>query len=325
MADEGIEHTILAPWQVEGGPLIDTRRPVRLELGDGRSIVAVLYDGLLSAAVSFEPDATVDADAFVRDRLVPRMSQSMVDGAPPLVVIASDGELYGHHQPFRERFLARLVGRDAPPDLPFGTPSLGEAIAAAEAGGLPSTALMERTSWSCEHGIARWSTDCGCVADGSWKGPLRSALDRLAGGIDGATDHLVRALPGAPDPWAARDAYVDVVIGARSEDEFVGAHLGGSPSSDDRSAFARLMEAQRWRLAMFASDGWFWDDPFRIETRQNLRCAARAVRIVDGLTGSRLESGLLADLALFRSVETGLDGAEIYRLALEDVGQTGQR
>ena len=79
LADEGIAHTILAPWQVDGGSCLDTRRPVRIDLGDGRSIVAVLYDGLLSAAVSFEPTATVDADAFVRDRLVPRFHEPLAD------------------------------------------------------------------------------------------------------------------------------------------------------------------------------------------------------------------------------------------------------
>jgi alpha-amylase/alpha-mannosidase (GH57 family) len=67
LADEGVEHTILAPWQIDL-PDLDTRRPVRLDLGAGRSIAVAIYDGLLSAAISFEPSATVDADAFVRDR-----------------------------------------------------------------------------------------------------------------------------------------------------------------------------------------------------------------------------------------------------------------
>ena len=127
LVDHGITHTVLAPWQVVGvddGEL-DTRRPVRVDLGDGRSIVAVLYDGLLSAAVSFDPAATVDADWFVRDRLLPRLSQEPLPGeAPPLVVIATDGELYGHHQPLRDHFLSRLVGRTAPRDLPYATPTL---------------------------------------------------------------------------------------------------------------------------------------------------------------------------------------------------------
>jgi alpha-amylase/alpha-mannosidase (GH57 family) len=199
MADEGISYTILAPWQVEG--IVDTRRPHRIDLRDGRSMVVVLYDGLLSAAVSFEPEATIDADAFVRDRLVSRF-----DGEDDtLVVIATDGELYGHHQPHRERFLARLVGRTAPADRPFEVVPLERAVGEAAAGPLPEARLHERTSWSCHHGVERWISDCPCVADGSWKAPLRTALERLAGGIDSATDDIARGLPGGPDPWAARD------------------------------------------------------------------------------------------------------------------------
>jgi hypothetical protein len=72
---------------------------------------------------------------------------------------------------------------------------------------------------------------------------------------------------------------------------------------------------------MFASDGWFWDDPIRPETRQVLRAAARAVRIVDRLAATRLERRLVADLAVFSSPSRGLDGAGIYRMALADVDQ----
>ena len=74
---------------------------------------------------------------------------------------------------------------------------------------------------------------------------------------------------------------------------------------------------------MFASDGWFWDDPIRPETSQILRAAARAVRLVDGVAGTRLEGRFVADLALFTSPSRGLDGAAIYRMALADVGQPG--
>jgi hypothetical protein len=74
---------------------------------------------------------------------------------------------------------------------------------------------------------------------------------------------------------------------------------------------------------MFASDSWFWDDPIRPETRQNLRCAARAVRLVDAACGTRLERGFVADLGLFTSPSQGLDGAAIYRAALSEVGQPG--
>ena len=75
------------------------------------------------------------------------------------------------------------------------------------------------------------------------------------------------------------------------------------------------------QLNGFASDGWFWDDPIRPETRHVLRAAARAVRLIDGAAGTLLERRLLDDLATFSSPSRGLDGAEIYRMALADVDQ----
>ena len=73
-------------------------------------IINAFYDGDLSGAVSFEPAATADADRFARDRVATRLAGTpFPDGEPGLVVIATDGELYGHHQPFRDLFLQRLV------------------------------------------------------------------------------------------------------------------------------------------------------------------------------------------------------------------------
>jgi uncharacterized protein DUF3536/glycosyl hydrolase family 57 len=315
LVDAGITHTILAPWQVDGGPSFDARRPVRIDLGRGTSIVAVPYDAGLSTAISFDPSSTVDADAFIRERLMPPFEADFDGGG--LVVVATDGELYGHHQPFRERFLARLVGSTAPADRPYATPPLADAIAAAEVDGLPTAGLRERTSWSCHHGIARWLTDCPCVPDGSWKTPLRAAFDRLAGGIDTETERLAAGLPGAPDPWSARDAYVDVVIGATTRGAFAAEVLG--PVSDrDEGVLIDLMQAQRWRLAMFASCSWFWDVPDRVETASALRAAIRAARLIDALAGSELEIRLLDDLRLVEGV-TG-DGAELAGVALDAVG-----
>ncbi len=315
LVDEDIVFTILAPWQVEGTPWIDTRRPVRIDLGDGRSIVAVLYDAALSTAVSFEPTATIDADTFVRERVVPRFED---DGEDGLVVIATDGELYGHHQPFREQFLARLVGSTAPSDRPYATPSLADAVARAASGGLATAHLRERTSWSCHHGIDRWAGDCDCVSDGDWKRPLRAVLDRLAGGVDAATDHLAAALPGSPDPWAARDDYVDVIVGVQEAAGFVGDRLGTSAGPEDVRVLHDLLDAQRWRLAMFASCAFFWDVPDRIETAGALRAAVRAARLVDALADTALEARLLADLAMVHGED--VDGTDLVQAALSVVG-----
>jgi hypothetical protein len=327
LTHEGIRFTILAPWQ-SADPSIDTGHPYRVDLGDGTSIVVVFYDAGLSTAVSFEPEATSDANRFARDRVGARLAGSPPPGADAaLALIATDGELYGHHQQFRDLFLQTLVAPGAaPPDRSFDVVVLGDVILDGPGGHDPPAQIQERTSWSCHHGVARWSAECPDAIDGRWKGPLRAALERLAAGIDVATETAFAALPGAPDPWALRDAYVDVVAGHTDPEAFAAERLDSSKASAaDRARLLAILEAQRWRLAMFASDGWFWDDPIRPETRQILRFAARAVRIIDGIAASNLERRLVADLALFTSPSRGLDGAAMYRMALAEVGQPGPR
>jgi uncharacterized protein DUF3536/glycosyl hydrolase family 57 len=337
---EGVEHTILAPWQAAETHL-DTRRPYRVALDGGRSIVVVFYDGPLSAAVSFDPAMTADADRFVSEHVEPRLaSASFVDGATPMAVIATDAELYGHHRVFRDLFLRRVV---APTEADTATRSFDVvdlATVLQEQADEPfrTTRIVERTSWSCHHGVARWTAECPDAQDGRWKGPLRAAFERLAAGIDATTITLLRGLTTVRESVAdpdellaeARDGYVDVLFGAVTPGAFAErwlaqAPLAGrpftGPETADQDVLLGSLEAQRWRLAMFASDGWFWDDPARLETAQVLRAAARAVRIVDGLAGTHLEHRLVADLATLVSPSRHVDGGVLYGEALDAVGQ----
>ena len=334
LADEGIRWTVLAPWQAVAAAL-ENRRPHRIDLGGGRSLIVAFYDAALSGAVSFQPAETADADQFARDWVLPRASSplhrdssSSWQAGSPLVVIATDGELYGHHQQFRDLFLERLV--DPTVDRGFDVVFLGQALAAENRDTLPDAHIADRTSWSCHHGVLRWSGECPCAPNGRWKQPLRAALERLAGAIDALTEWRAAALPGAAgsdgrpahvDPWAARDAYVDVVLGVEAPESFSARCLDEAAPASARHELEMLMEAQRWRLAMFASDGWYWEEPQRPETKQVLRCAARAAQLVDELTGACLERRLVEDLALVISPTRGVDGAAIYREALAEVGR----
>ena len=321
MAEAGVESTILAPWQAETAH-VDDRLPYRVDTGGGRHIAVVFYDGDLSAAISFDPGVTADADRFARERVLPRLAGSLPDGGAPTIVLASDGELYGHHQSFRDLFLNRLVAdsEDAP-DRGYDVVTLADATREREGRPHPEIHIRDRTSWSCHHGVLRWSGECPCAADGRWKAPLKAAFDRLAGGIDTVTETLTVGLAGRDGIWSARDRYVDVVIGALTPDAFAVEVLGGRASAEERGRLLAVLDAQRWRLGMFASCGWFWGDPLRIETRQVLRAAARAARIVDGLAGTDLESRLVADLGTLASPEAGVDGAMLYRRALSEIGQ----
>ena len=66
LADNEIKFTILAPWQVEGFENLSLDQPYLVELPDNRDpIVVFLYNRELSTLVSFNSDATKNADHFI--------------------------------------------------------------------------------------------------------------------------------------------------------------------------------------------------------------------------------------------------------------------
>src|SRR5512136_168816 len=182
LAESGIEYTILAPWQAEHESL-DVTEPYRVALSAGKSITVFFYHQGLSTGISFNPNLTNNADEFVRNVILPSfIFEKEQRGEPQLLLIASDGELYGHHQHFRDRFLAHLVnGASSSVGLEKSYPALWLKKYPPQ----HWVSIREGTSWSCHHGVERWRGNCGCTAgDGRWKGYLRQAFNRLAYQLD---------------------------------------------------------------------------------------------------------------------------------------------
>src|SRR6188472_2742382 len=144
-AEAGVTAVILAPWQADTAH-VDPRQPYRVDVGGGRHLTAMFYDGELSAAVSFEPASTADADRFARERVAPRLDGELGNGGDPTLVIATDGELYGHHQSFRDLFLQRLVAPEAGAGRSFDVVGFHAATAEAEGRPHPEIRIRDRTS-----------------------------------------------------------------------------------------------------------------------------------------------------------------------------------
>jgi len=143
-----------------------------------------------------------------------------------------------------------------------------------------------------------------------WKGQLRTALDRLAGGIDAL--YLSETKDRVRDPWALRNAYIHVILGEMSGEALLHEYAAKALTTDESRRLLTMLEAQRFRQAMYTSCGWFFEDLSRLEPRYVIANAARAVRLVEEATGISLEDGFRRDLAQAESWITYENGADIY-------------
>jgi alpha-amylase/alpha-mannosidase (GH57 family) len=287
LAAAGIRFTVLAPrqakrwrklgekqWSAEGG--IDPSRAYLCKLPSGKSIALFFFDGIISQQVAFE--RLLDSGERFLDRLMQGFDDDRKHAE--LMHIATDGESYGHHHTFGEMALAYVLDRlRQHPDV--RVTNYGEFLELHP----PEweVEVHENSSWSCVHGVERWRADCGCRMRGDWRqgwrGPLREAFDKFKGRLDAFFG--TRGRECFPDPWAARDGYVEVILDRTPEalPRFFQKHA--YPDLDEvltREALC-LLEMQRHALLMYTSCGWFFDEISGLETTQCLRYAARALQL----------------------------------------------
>src|SRR5262245_39111529 len=209
LADEGIRFTVLSPlqahrirpvppaghheveesaWQDAQGGRFDPTRVYRAALGGGRELALFFYDGPIARGLAF------GGGLSSADDLVTQLESGFDPGRdhPEVLSVAVDGETFGHHRKGGDETLATALRRiEARGDLKL--------VNYAQALDLvPPTweaEVIERSSWSCVHGVERWRSDCGCETSGrpgwkqAWRAPLREALDRLRDRLTVVFDH----------------------------------------------------------------------------------------------------------------------------------------
>jgi alpha-amylase/alpha-mannosidase (GH57 family) len=321
----GIKFTILAPYQASrvrmnketewinlAGQGIDSRRAYACNLPSGRSIALFFYDLTISRAVAFEK-LLFSGENLAR-RLTARFDPE--GDSAQLIHVATDGETYGHHHSHGDMALAYALDYLGQNKLARIT-NYGEYLAQYP----PSqeVEILERTSWSCIHGVGRWESNCGCNAGGNglwkqeWRRPLREALDWLRDEL--ATVYEVGAKELLKDPWTARDEYARIVIdhSAGTVDRFLDEQAVRDLSAEEVVRALRLLEMQRHLMLMYTSCGWFFDEPTGPETVQVLQYAGRAVQLSEQLFGGEREEQFLNRL---EKVESNIpefgNGRNIY-------------
>jgi alpha-amylase/alpha-mannosidase (GH57 family) len=344
LVEHGLKYLILAPrqcqrvrplgsgpadWKDVGDGSVDPGVAYRYEHrdGSGRGLALFFYDGPIAQAIAFE-NALADSQRFIA------LFKRAEGGEGRVVHVATDGESYGHHSQWGDRVLAYALRREAV-EQGFEVTNYGAYLAAHPPrlqADIKAGPDGEGTAWSCAHGVGRWIRDCGCHTGGqegwnqAWRGPLRQALDIVRDGLAAEFERAAHGL--LRDPWAARDAFVQVVLDPSpiSKKVFFAEHANRPLTPEEEVRVLSLLDMQRQCLLMYTSCGWFFNELSGIETVQILRYAARALDYAAELGLRSHREAFLAKLKEARSnlPEHG-DGAAIFHKLVEPARVTVER
>jgi alpha-amylase/alpha-mannosidase (GH57 family) len=317
LADQGMKFIILSPyqakrvrplaggdWQAVQGHTLDTTQAYRCFLPEGkgrrskpRHLEVFFYNGDVAADLSF---GDLLQDSY---RLAERLVEEFSPGRfrPQILHVATDGENYGHHKKFGELALAHVISVALPQKgfkltnyaafLELAPPKLEVELYLGPEG--------QGSSWSCAHGVGRWQENCGCSTGGlptwnqRWRAPLRESFDFLSKRL--AALFEIEGQKYFRDPWAARNAYIQVLLD-RSQPvlaEFFSRQGVPNLTERDWMPALKLLEMQRHALLMYTSCGWFFADLSGLETLQVIKYAARALQLGQGFTAEPLEEPFL--------------------------------
>jgi len=334
LIEQGINFSILSPYQalrirkIPDGEWtdarngnIDTTRTYKVyskrAIPADKSLAVIFYQKDISKAIAFEH--LLKNANFLVSKIKEAIPKDFKNSC--LINICTDGESYGHHEPFGDMCIAYFFKKEArnqnliitnysnflkisPPEfeveLNFGDDSEG-------------------TSWSCFHGVKRWKEDCGCSINKikgwnqKWRTPLKKAVDILADEL--AKVYEKESSKYIRDPWEARNDYGDIIVNNWSEASislFFEKHLKDKNDRTSKSKVLKLLESQRYAIQMHTSCAWFFDDIEGIEAIQNLKFAAKACELVKEFTPADFILPFLKELEKAAGNQTKISGKNIF-------------
>ena len=327
LVENGIKFTILSPyqaqkirkngetnWQDVSWGNIDPARSYRyyIKSAPGKFIDLFFYDGAISKSVAFD-ELLRDGNKFV-NRL--KDGISTMRNYPQLINIATDGESYGHHTKFGDMALSYAM-KVKVKDEGFIITNYAEYLEKYRSEW--EVEIKPVSSWSCFHGVGRWSCDCGCSTGGhagwnqKWRKPLREALDYLRDETVSIFKNNGKKYFLSPDE--ARNNYINVILD-RSDSNvktFQEEYFLPDLDEEQKVRAMELLEIQRQAMLMYTSCGWFFSEISGIETVQIMKYAARVIQLSRNFCKKDLESKFLDILSEAQSnLEEYGSGKDVY-------------
>jgi hypothetical protein len=312
LAAEGLKFTILGDDQgVFRGPEAKQRSagPFLWRRGE-RTLAVFRFDRALSALISFG-DGLEDGAA-----LAERLAQAALELEPGgALLVATDGETFGHHKRSGAAELARAMMALGRRDDVVVT-NCSAYLAAHPAAG--SFEINGPSSWSCAHGIERWRSDCGCRIDPetmqAWRAPFFDAMEFVKNHTNEVYDRFAPPMVEKPGDALRESVLLFIDPNPAVQEEFFTRHK--VTDEHKRERLMRLFEMVRAGQSALTSCAWFFDDFGGLEGRVALRWAARAVEIAAEFAPG-IEGELLGRLRELRSNRRDIGDAATLYLSLK--------
>ncbi|MCS7233246.1 MAG: DUF3536 domain-containing protein [Synergistetes bacterium] len=297
--NEGIKFVILGAHQCEKVKPLDGQwinvnewslninRPYKVFLEKDQYIWVFFFHRPLSGELSF--GSMLRNGDLMGEKLIQESLKT--ETLPSILLLACDGETFGHHHKFGEMALSRAIKKIKESNVAEIAPleyilRLFENLPAWEA------TIRENTSWSCAHGLGRWQEDCGCSTGGEpnwhqkWRAPLREAINFLVDKSDELFEDLSEKL--FKDPLKTLEEYINLVEGKISQESFLKEYF----KNPEKNALLglKLLELQRMKMFAQTSCGWFFSDISGTETVQILTYASRCIFLYKEISGIDIES-----------------------------------
>ncbi len=320
LIENKIKFVILSPHQAES---IKTNNKIKkinsteeiineafwLEGGNGK-LAVFFYNEKLAEGISFGHYLR-DADELLKK--IKNISNTQ------LIHTATDGEIYGHHEPFGDMCFCALI-KKLEKEENIKITNYGNFL---ELNPPQKTIILKDgenqkgTSWSCFHGVSRWLKDCGCHTGGGenwnqkWRTPLREGLNKLEKNLKKIYIKEIKNLSKYNYKYI-RNEYIKVLTKNTSQDIFAKKILK-KYSTQNKIKLYKLLEGQKYSMFMFTSCAWFFSDISGIETIQNMCYAEKAIDLYSDFSKEDLREELLKELKLAKSnIKSKKNGKDIY-------------
>lgn len=317
LSEAGIKFVVLSPWQCraiddDNGNIIELNgnaapyyEPFILRGEKGKEIAAFFYHPGLAEGISFG-HLLRNADNLYSSILSIKQSEGKA-----LIHTATDGEIYGHHEPYGDMALAALIKKVNERD-DFILDNYASYLAkhkAVKHAYLKDGEEGKGTSWSCSHGVSRWYKDCGCHTGGEdgwnqrWRTGLRGSLNNLSDKLSSIFDSEVNKIF-----KEALSSYELLIKAGRlysteiNAEEFLKElHAKYKFSEKDDEKLLNMLSGMKNKHYSFTSCGFFFSDISGIEPRQDISYALYAIKMSQPYTDEDLALPFLSDLKAAKS------------------------